>query len=347
MPSKNKPKTNYDRYLDLKSSLPYDNVIEYDDSIDFFAIFELCQRCSMKNIGRRFSAVLYHKPKTIEEIIRVCETVKSFGRGVTKAALEYCYGAEDGLSRWNSYRETQAITNTFEYKSKKYGMSEQEFEAFNKSRAITEENLINRHGRERGLEIWNDYRERQAYTNTKEHLKDRYESINMKKAHTFDAYLLRYGDAETAKQKLHEYHSKRNDFYSKLSQSLFFELLKSPIFSNRKVYFAEYDGVYGVYSHSQNRYYKYDFVCPDLKLCIEFNGDHYHGNPKMYMPNDFLKGRGQSTKTAAEAWKSDELKQLAIFEERGYSTIIIWESDYITNNLETLNRVLEYAKNRI
>jgi hypothetical protein len=45
------------------------------------------------------------------------------------------YGEEEGLIRWESYCNRQAETNTFQYKNKVYGMSEEEFKQYNKSRA--------------------------------------------------------------------------------------------------------------------------------------------------------------------------------------------------------------------
>ena len=51
----------------------------------------------------------------------------------------------------------KAKKNTFEYKKEKFGWSPEDFKEFNKSRAVTKENLIKKHGEEKGLEIFNNY----------------------------------------------------------------------------------------------------------------------------------------------------------------------------------------------
>lgn len=45
------------------------------------------------------------------------------------------YGFELGTSKWEEYRQKQSISNTFEYKNEKYGMTYDEFVKYNKSRA--------------------------------------------------------------------------------------------------------------------------------------------------------------------------------------------------------------------
>ena len=67
---------------------------------------------------------------------------------VTLKNLVKKYGENEGKLRWEKYRNLQAVTNTFEYKKEKYGWSREDFDKFNQSRAITEENLINRYGDE-------------------------------------------------------------------------------------------------------------------------------------------------------------------------------------------------------
>ena len=96
-------------------------------------------------------------------------------KAVTKKVLIKKYGDEEGLKRWNSYCSKQAETNTFEYKNKKYGMSKEEFDEYNKSRAVTYDNLVKRHGKEKGEEIWNNYCERQKVAGiTKEYFIESY-----------------------------------------------------------------------------------------------------------------------------------------------------------------------------
>lgn len=60
--------------------------------------------------------------------------------------LEYFinkYGYDEGNKRWESYKHKQAISNSFEYKKNKYNWTFNDFKNFNKSRAVTKDNLIN------------------------------------------------------------------------------------------------------------------------------------------------------------------------------------------------------------
>lgn len=90
-----------------------------------------------------------------EEAIERLMRYKSLNpTAVTKEKLILKYGEEDGLKRWDHYVERQRITNTKEYKMRVHGMTSEEVDAYNKSRAVTLENCIKRHGKEKGTEIF-------------------------------------------------------------------------------------------------------------------------------------------------------------------------------------------------
>jgi len=62
-------------------------------------------------------------------------------RAITLENLIDKYGEDEGKIRWDSYRKKQAKSNTFEYKQKKYGWTEKQFDEYNKSRgAIGDKN---------------------------------------------------------------------------------------------------------------------------------------------------------------------------------------------------------------
>lgn len=68
----------------------------------------------------------------------------SRGQSLEKFIIRH--GDVKGLLLWNEYRKIQAYTNSYEYKKEKYGMTIEEFTRYNKSRAVTLDNMINRHG---------------------------------------------------------------------------------------------------------------------------------------------------------------------------------------------------------
>ena len=105
-----------------------------------------------------------------EEYKKICsQTV-----GITENAMIRKWGEKEGKKRWKSYCDKQAETNTFEYKQEKYGWSKEQFEEFNKSRAVTLELCIERHGEEAGRKMWDEYCERQRYTTSLEYMIEEY-----------------------------------------------------------------------------------------------------------------------------------------------------------------------------
>jgi very-short-patch-repair endonuclease len=268
---------------------------------------------------------------------------KALGCAMKEEKMILLYGEQEGRRRWEEYKHKQAITNTFEYKNKKYGMTREKFDEFNKKRAVTKENLIARHGSEKGLLIWKNYIERQSYTNSKEYLGNRYEDVNKRKGHNVENYIKKYNlNEEQAIKKLeHFFSASSNKFHSKDSQDLFWKVYNNLTDSEKKkTYFAELNNEYSVFCEKKNGVYLYDFVCSGLQLCIEYHGDHYHGNPKLYRPSQFLRGRGQSKVKACEVWKRDKLKNNAIEEKRNYDVLIVWENDWKKNPEEILSKII-------
>lgn len=273
------------------------------------------------------------------DIATILQKLSSLNNAITENRMHITYGIIVGDIKWKSYRQKQSSSNTFEYKNAKYGMTREEFDAYNKARACTKELFKLRHGIKQGESKWEEYRQRQAYTNSRAYLQDSYEIVCKAKSHTYESYLARYGDEEIAKYNLGKYFSKIRPFYSKISQELFIEIEK---IIQHKVYYATLNKEFMIYSQEFKRVFFYDFVCPKLKLCIEFHGDHYHGNPKIYTPSQYLAGRGCSKIKAKDAWEADIKKQKALMNERGFQTVTVWESDYRENPTKILQKIQNY-----
>lgn len=323
----------------------YKNILEYRRSLKsinmFYDLLKKLEKLGVSIVFERYE--IYYGDDRAKEIWGEIQS----NRAIT---LENCikrFGEEQGKIRFEKYCEKQAYTNTYEYKLKTGKIkNHEEFEQYNKSRATTYDNLLKKYGEEEAIKRWDEYRKKQAYTNTKEHLGDNYEYINFLKSHTFDSYLVRYKDEEIAKQKLDEYFSKSSLNYSKISQKLFKTIIELYPFKDYQdsIYFAEYNKEYGVYNEITKKYNLYDFVCTELKFVIEFHGDHYHGNPKIYRPQQKLRGKGCTKITAEQAWAKDENKKNNIIRNRNFIYICIWESDYKTDPEYTANRIIEYVK---
>ena len=225
---------------------------------------------------------------------------------------------KEGSKKWESYREKQRETNTFEYKKEKYNWSKEEFKEYNQSRAITEQNLIKKHGIKKGKKKFDDYCKRQAYAGCSlDYFQDmygkidgekKYKELNKKKALTRENFIRKYVKVEGEEKFLlciNNHHS----FFSKMSQTLFKEI-ETP-----KCYYAEKNNEYGVWLHEGNCYAKLDFYDIDKNKCIEFNGDYWHANPKIYNAEDVINFPGKRNIKAKDIWdkekkRLDELKYI-------------------------------------
>ena len=178
------------------------------------------------------------------------------------------YGISEGTERWDSYCKKQADSNKFEYKHEKHGMTLEEYNEYNKSRAVTLDNMIKRYGVNEGLIHWNQYVERERYTCT------------------LPYYIEKYGE-EIGKEKYDILINKRNPANrlfgpSAISLEMFNKLIKK--FKNNIIYYD--DNEFKVKTLKYNLYYV-DYYDETLNIVIEFYGNYFHLNPEKYSP-DFI-----------------------------------------------------------
>lgn len=84
----------------------------------------------------------------------------------------------------------------------------------------------------------------------------------------------------------------------------------------------------------------YDFFIPKLNLVIEYNGDYWHCNPKIYSNNYFNKKKNMY---AQEIWEYDKHK-LQLCEKYNYTLEVIWEDDFKCDN-DIVNKIIKkYVK---
>lgn len=74
------------------------------------------------------------------------------------------------------------------------------------------------------------------------------------------------------------------------------------------------------------------------KKIIEFNGDYWHCNPKIYEANYFNKSLQC---TAREKWNFDKWKN-SLIENEGYQVLIIWEREWIDNPKQTIKKCIKF-----
>lgn len=261
------------------------------------------------------------KPKHLEQRLKRLYKLRN-NHGVTKYRLLLLYGKEECQKRWKHYCDKQAETNTFEYKHKKYGMTREEFKKYNKSRAITKENMIKKYGKTKGLEFFNNYCKKQSYTNSMEYFKEKYGEIEGE---------LKYFTALYSKTK----------FFSNISQVLFKEIDEQ---IPEECFYATHNGEIRIFNDELNKDTYFDFAIPSLKILIEFNGDLFHANPSIFKESDTPNPFNKKV-TAKEIWNYDNIKNKFAFKQH-YDIIIIWENEYRKNPKKVLNNILKQIKNK-
>lgn len=250
------------------------------------------------------------------------------------------YGSEEGKKRWNSYREKQAYSNSFDYKSKKYGWSKEKFDEFNSSRAITLEKCIQRYGEKEGLERWHSYCEKQAYTNTKEYFVVKYgKEDGIKK---FIEYNKQKGKSNSAvyyselfdislDEAVQLIINRQNIKYGSVLEKEFTTLLEQKM---GPLEHTSFNNPYGRWSNELNSYVIYDIKHGDC--IVEFNGDYWHCNPKLYESTDTVRG-----KTAQDIWNKDKIKiETAL--KVGLRVLVVWESEFKKDKNLTIERVMAW-----
>lgn len=266
--------------------------------------------------------------------------------GVTKIKLIEKYGEIEGTARWDSYRIKQANSNSFEYKRDKHGWTREQFNEYNSSRSQTLEKMIERYGEEQGIYNWITYCERQAFTNTKEYFiekygqelgKSKYLEINRQKSAGNDPIEIAKKMNISVDEAVDIIIS-RNKFNGILwgsnLEKEFTDMLVSEI---GPLEYSTFTKPYGKWVSTLGSYVIYDIKHKDC--VIEFNGDYWHANPKLYKDNAVLRG-----KTALEIQQRDKHKlQTAI--ELGLKVLTIWESDFKANKQETIRKVKEWMLN--
>ena len=260
-----------------------------------------------------------------DEYKKIC----SMTVGVTEKSMIKKWGEELGIQKWNEYKRKQSVTNTFEYKKKKFNWNKEQFDEFNKSRAVTLKNLQNKYGKELGEIYFNDYVEKQKLTKSHEYMINKYgeektKAINQSKGQTLSNYIKRLGKIEGLKQyEIMLSHHK--NYFSKVSQKFFDEIDKY-ISQKYTTYYATKNHEYGVNLHN-NDYIRLDYFILELNLCIEFNGTYFHADPRFFNENDYPNPHNKVL-TSKVIWENDNNRYKKLKEYRNIDTIVVWEYDY-------------------
>jgi len=132
-----------------------------------------------------------------------------------------------------------------------------------------------------------------------------------------------------------------NNGVSKISQKLFWLIYeKLPDDLRQKCYFSELNKEFDIENKEIGVHYLYDFVITSIKFCIEFNGDFWHCNPKLYQENYVNKMISMSAK---EIWEKDKSK-IDFLKNKGYEVFVVWENEYEKNPEDVLQKIIDLIK---
>lgn len=116
--------------------------------------------------------------------------------------------------------------------------------------------------------------------------------------------------------------------YSDVSKKLFDEISKS--FPNLS--YGENEKII----RGKTRSYSADAVLG--KKIIEFYGNYWHANPKMYTENHNIRGH-----VAKDIWNRDAIREQEL-KDLGYDVLVIWEKDFTENPTETIDKIKNFLK---
>ena len=292
----------------------------------------VCEDCllerfpNIKNLSRTFNVM--SEPTKFAFDIPEDVYLRSRSRyAMTLDKMVSKYGETEGRERWEKYRIRQAETNTFEYKKEKYGWTEEDFDRYNKSRAVTKKNLISKYGEVEGTNRYNHYVEEQHKTKSWDYMVEKFgeekaREINRYKVASLESYIARYGDVE-GKIKWETVIRNKTCGYSKMSQEIF-DRLDRVLCPKYKTRYAKKNGEYCVEFNGIDIHM--DYFIEGLNICIEFNGSCFHGDPRIY-EDDCRCNPFDKSKTAKELREKDERRYKLLLNEFGIKTFVIWELD--------------------
>lgn len=262
------------------------------------------------------------------------------------------FGKEVGKKKWYDYIEKKKKTSkrSIEYWLKQYdgdyGLAKVAQANYQKRDKFY---FIKKYGNKLGIIKYQERCQKQS-NSINEHYK--VEGNKKKHAVTIKKMILKYGE-ELGPQRYKEFLLKTspgiiwaNSSTSKVSQE-FCKKLELQINNENKKYvkYAQKNDEWWIYDNNKKQYFFYDFaiIKSDNKKIIEFNGDFWHANPKLYKENwkhNVLKV------TAKELWDRDEYK-CNLAKKNGFDILIVWEKEWRESNAKVINKCIGFLENKI
>lgn len=264
-------------------------------------------------------------PLSLSERYKKYKSYKPMSYTLERCQIRYGNKLGDGL--FEQYRNKQAYSNSYEYKHKKYGWDENDFNIFNHSRAITLENMIKKYGKVAGKKKFEEYCQKQSYAGSKK-----------------DYFIEKYGLGEGLKKydlmiekKVKPMLDLLTKSSSNIEKEVIFELLSTECqFIGRPVDIIDENGnkskiisyQFDVYDRDIKKHFIYDACILDKKIFLEFNGDLWHNNKRNNKVKNFLENNNSViAKTIRKREGIDDIKR-DVANKVGFYVYTIWEMDW-------------------
>lgn len=337
-----------------------------------------CRFCGKKIVNKNSTYVM-NRERTVVKAI--CPVVKYRVIDGVKYELSCC---EDCLLEHFKDNPPKSSKYYFMkvniYGMYSFGYSEDEYKKITSSTVgITLENLTRKWGPEEGKRRWDEYRDKQARTNTFEYKQEKYgwnkeefKKYNKSRSCTLENFIKRHGDEEgrrkwdeyckrqsyttsldymikeygeeEGKRKWANYNDKRliYQFKSEISEELFMNVYNKlrNLGYDHEIYFLDLNYEYEVYGFEDSVLSKLDFYDKTINYVIEFNGDFWHANPNRYKADDIIKISNKSFK-ASDIWERDKIRKESVIKELGCIFDVVWETDYCAKMRKEDKEVIE------
>lgn len=237
----------------------------------------------------------------------------------------------------------------------------------------TLDNYIKLHGPVEGQRLWDEYKAKQAHSNTFEYkqekhgwTEDQFNEYNLSRASTKENFIARHGEDEGTRRwkeycDRQAYTTTLEYFIEKYGEEE--GRSKYDAFNDARLTVGGRDGISemeldffewlfdnvagsGMGMRSQHLIgndqvmLKFDAAWPNKRKALEFNGTNWHADPSRYTADQVIPFVNQ---TAQEIWNKDAAK-IKLAEEAGYSVFVVWQREFERKHLhaDLLKRLQEW-----
>lgn len=224
----------------------------------------------------------------------------------------------------------------------------------------TREKLIDLYGEEQGELLWDDYRNKQAKSNSFEYkalkhgwTKEKFQQFNKERAVTLENLIKKHGE-EVGTVKWENYCERQKytctlEYFKKthgpdVGEQKYFNFVRKRscnkavsnielvVFEECKEIIPELEQQISI---GHPYYNPYDFGSVHKRKLIEFYGTYWHCDPRQFTEEFLVRQRNM---TAKEIRSRDQAKRsLAI--NQGFKVFVIWELDWVCNKTQVLENL--------